>query len=88
MSSSVEHPCVCTITLPFNSVKDAQIVVDSLSVDEVLTPKKVNQFITCNESNIVTIKIDTTDEKMLRLCVSGILDMAMVVSQTLDECSV
>jgi tRNA threonylcarbamoyladenosine modification (KEOPS) complex Pcc1 subunit len=86
--SATQHPCICTLSIPFKSHKDARIVVEALSVDEVLSPQKVNQLITCdNDSNIVTIKIDAVDEKMLRLCVSGILDMAIVASQTLDEFS-
>eukprot|EP00615_Pteridomonas_danica_P003678 CAMPEP_0114348742 /NCGR_PEP_ID=MMETSP0101-20121206/14949_1 /TAXON_ID=38822 ORGANISM="Pteridomonas danica, Strain PT" /NCGR_SAMPLE_ID=MMETSP0101 /ASSEMBLY_ACC=CAM_ASM_000211 /LENGTH=79 /DNA_ID=CAMNT_0001486845 /DNA_START=85 /DNA_END=324 /DNA_ORIENTATION=- len=72
--------------MPFKSERDAEIVVNTLRVDEVLSPKKVNQTIT-NDGHTVTFVINAVDERTLRLCVSGLMDMAMLVSQTLDEFS-
>ena len=78
------HPCKAVLSM---SERHAQIEAETLIVDEELQKNKVTRSIIADGTQAV-LTLVASDERMLRLCLSGCIEMADVVVATLDEFAV
>jgi len=70
--------------MQFKSERHAQIAAETLNVDEELQKNKVTRNIVADGTQAI-LTLEAADERMLRLCLSGCIEMANVVVATLDE---
>ena len=81
---SPTHPCKATVTLQFRTADHARIAADTLNVDEELQKNKVTRNVAVDGTRAI-LTLEASDERMLRLCLTGFMEMAKVVVATLDE---
>jgi len=83
---SEARPCRGSVALSFLSARDAKIFADTLNVDEELQASsgKVERRVVA-EGATATLHVEACDERTLRLCLSGSLEMAAVAVATLNE---
>ena len=83
-----ERPCVANVRLEFKSDRDARIFADTLNVDEELQASsgKVLRRVDVDGAS-AALHLEACDERTLRLCLSGFMEMASVAVATFDEFS-
>lgn len=90
---SEELPFHSRITIPCESVEQAEIMCQVLSVDEELQPNKLVLTYSTNKDSMTKdsphlfIDINASDLRMLRVGVSSALDMILVSAKTLLQFS-
>lgn len=92
-SASDDLPFHSRIAIQCQSVEQAEIMCQVLSVDEELQPNKLVLTYSTNKDSMTEdspqlfVDIDASDLRMLRVGVSSALDMILVSSKTLLQFS-
>jgi hypothetical protein len=78
-----------SMRVKFGSANDAFMVLSTLEVDEELQPKKITRTITIDteDPSVLVLRYEATDLKVLRVSMSGVMDMLVVATKTLLEFS-
>ena len=82
----MDFPCTATLNIPFTTHKRAQTALNSLAVDQELSPKSISKSLTiAPNTNTLQVTFSAVDVRMLRVAMSSFFDMSKVVIETIEE---
>ena len=73
-----------TLRMAFPDARKAEVVANTLAVDDELQPDKITKAIT-TEGNVLVVDYAATEHRLLRVAVSSMFDSVNVASKTVRE---